>query len=266
MRHNAREKMRRSTEFPGKIKALREATGMNQVAFAEALGVARSLLAACESVSSKSRKPSTDMLVRLGSVAAEERRYDDAKWFWEKAGMSTSALDNLIDLRVREKAASAGDFIEISALDPAIKEIVPFPARLLKNPASTRFLRLRTTRKVFTIADTEFGPSTAPFSAGDTLLIDPSKTDLRSIGQGALISVRIKARDGINYHEYAGTLNRVFFGDGNHYWLGMKDRNVLIGYSSRRSPRETDGPVVMVGLDSRVLGCLVAWIRAEAKE
>jgi transcriptional regulator with XRE-family HTH domain len=264
MKRNATKKMPpKKANFTDRIKALRESANMNQAQFAAALGVTHPLVSQCEG---GKKIPSTDLLVRLGSVAAEWKRYDEAKWFWEKAGMSTRALDNLMDVRVRDRAASAGEFIEISALDPAIKETVPFAARLLDNPASTRFLRLRTTRKVFKIGETDFGPSTAPFSAGDTLFVDPGNTDLRTIEQGALIAIRIKSRDGINYHDYAGTLKRVFVGDGNHYWLGMKDNNIFIGYSQTRMPSEIGGPVILAGLDSAVLGCLVAWIRQESSK
>src|SRR5215469_14253576 len=66
MRQSAREKMKLISEGSARIKALRGASGMNQVAFAKALGAARSLIAACESGSGK-RVPTAGLLVKLGN-------------------------------------------------------------------------------------------------------------------------------------------------------------------------------------------------------
>lgn len=71
-------------DWPSKIKGLRSAVDMTQTAFANALDVARSLLALCEG---GRRAPSTDLLVRLGNVAAEHQQPETAEWFWRAAGV-----------------------------------------------------------------------------------------------------------------------------------------------------------------------------------
>jgi len=88
-------KAAKSTEASSEhIKALREATGLTQVAFAGSLGVARSLLAECEGAG---RKPSTNFNVRLGNFAAKAQRYDDALWFWTRAGIDVELLATVLD-------------------------------------------------------------------------------------------------------------------------------------------------------------------------
>lgn len=64
---------------------------MTQVAFAKALGAARSMLAACESAEHP-RKPSASLLLSLGNVAAVNERYADAVWFWGKAGVAIEGV------------------------------------------------------------------------------------------------------------------------------------------------------------------------------
>jgi hypothetical protein len=57
---------------------------MSQGQFAEALGVVQSLVSNCEG---GTRTPSTDLLVRLGNVAARNQQSETAEWFWRQAGV-----------------------------------------------------------------------------------------------------------------------------------------------------------------------------------
>lgn len=81
---------RKKTEFAKKIRAVREAhPAMNKAQFAEALGVTHPLVSQCES---GKKTPSTDLLVRLGNVAAAKDLHADAMWFWRNAGVSLERL------------------------------------------------------------------------------------------------------------------------------------------------------------------------------
>lgn len=189
MRQIARQKMKREkTDFSSKIRALREVTGMNQVSFANDLGVARSLLAACEGDSRKpsTREPSTDLLVRLGNVAAKALRYDDANWFWEKAGLNRDSLDSLLSERLRQKSAPISEFIFIASIDPDDSETIPFPSHLLTDAPSTRFMRLPDSMPPFGRSDLVLvltkAPSVLELEDGDLLLVGISKTPWKLFG------------------------------------------------------------------------------------
>ena len=156
-------------ESSAKIKALRSATGMNQVAFAKALGVARSLIAACES-GSGNRAPSTDLLVKLGNVAAENQRYTDAEWFWRKAGVTLMIPTALELLKQIEAPTTRGLMTSlhanaITAQDQDKGRFLLFPSQLLPNPLASSYA---------IVADDALRPM---FNKGDVLIVDESETN-----------------------------------------------------------------------------------------
>jgi DNA-binding XRE family transcriptional regulator len=244
-----------------RIKRLRAKRGLNQADFAALIEVDQSLISAWERGTAM---PSGRNYFRLGSMAQD---YEEMKWFWHRAGLDLNALDRFMDSRMRERGvlASASEFVDVPSFDPAEAGSVSFPSRFLDNRSSTRFLRLRTSRRSFNIGDNKYGPSQQPFPAGDLILIDPAQTDLRVIELGALIAVRIKSPDGANYHDYVGALIKRDYGDHVQYWLdslASAGDFRFIGISKQLQDR---GPVKLVGLDSTVLGRVVAWI-GRAKE
>ncbi|MBZ5531820.1 MAG: hypothetical protein LAO20_10340 [Acidobacteriia bacterium] len=185
--------MKPKTEYPEKIRALQEFTGMNQGQFADALGVPQSLVSACQS---GAKPPSTDLLVRLGKVAAEQKRYDDAIWFLGEAGVELGVLESIGDkLRADRTSSAADDDIHIRSLEgPEDKQ---FKDWMIVNKFSTRFLRVRSEGKPFTIRWQSFEAADLPtvgkpFAEGDILLVDPSGTDLNALEAGAFIAISAK--------------------------------------------------------------------------
>lgn len=180
---------------------------MNQAKFAKELGVTHPLVSLSES---GDREPSTDMLVRLGKFAVNKRRYEDAKWFWEKAGIDMKALDPFIDEQMRQRRAtpaggntSATSVVEVKPLDPSVDETIFFPENLLPNPASTRFLRVdvheknrKHVKSGGQFADIHaLSEAWQNFNDGDILLIDTADVDLEQMGNGTcVVSVTTKGR------------------------------------------------------------------------
>jgi transcriptional regulator with XRE-family HTH domain len=246
---------RKKTEFADKIKALREAAGMNQAQLAAALGVTHPLVSQSES---GKKIPSTDLLVRLGSVAADLRRYEDAKWFWEQAGMNTTALDNLVDIRVQERAASPGEFIEVAALDPNEKRTIPFPSRFLSNPASTRYMRVRAIKgeDAVTVGWQIVRPGLYgyPFGPGDVLLVDPTQRELHKLERGSFVAVSVRGVDVAGALEVRPVGSEVF-----HFSLIAPGHSDLyIGAANAAIAKQIQAVNLISGCS--VLGRIIAWI------
>jgi transcriptional regulator with XRE-family HTH domain len=248
----------RASLIAARIKGVRDDMALNQTGFAALFEVDQSIISKWER---GSEMPTVKHFIRLGNLS---REYSDKKIFWEQAGIELAALDQFADQRTRSKGASASEFRQVPSLDPKAKEVIQFDSRLLDNPASTRAMRISSSRESFKIGDIRYDPPTWP-TASNVLLIDPGQSDLRKIAKGELIAVRIKSPDGKRYHDYVGNSLPSFQGDGTSYWLDLPagDR-VYIGRSVGSLPSE-QGPVKLAGLDSVVHGTVVAWIKKEKK-
>ena len=254
-------KGRSKGEYRDKVQALLDQIMVNQAVLAEMMGVAPSLISL---VLKGEREPSIELLVRLGIVAIKHDLESQARWFLQEAGIDATALDRFIDMRVAAKAAPAFDFVHIPSIDPKNKGTIPFPSSRLDNPASTRFIRLGSSGKPFNIGDIVYNPPLWP-TALDTLLIDPGQKDLREITHGDFVAVRIKSRDGRSYHDYAGPLIKFYSGDHTRFTLSVIDDKIYIGIAVSQS-RSQLGPITMPGLDSEVLGRVIAWISNKEKK
>jgi transcriptional regulator with XRE-family HTH domain len=133
-----------NSDYPGRIRALRDAAGMTQVAFAKALGTARSMLAACESEENP-RRPSASLLVSLGNVAALNKRYGDAVWFWQCAGlaiegMMPAALEMLEATNLAVPVGSVTSIPELPSTRSVTSPAILFDTRLLRNPYAAKYI------------------------------------------------------------------------------------------------------------------------------
>lgn len=167
MRQKASEKMGRDSESAIKIRELRNSVGLGQVVFAETVGVARSLVAACEG---GKRTPSTDLLVRLGNVAAENQLYRDAEWFWREAGVRRMLPTAVHLLKEMEAPISHGAVTHVPPSKLARQERdagrwLPFPTHLLSTPLAAAYI---------TVADDSLRPM---FNRDDVLVLDESADD-----------------------------------------------------------------------------------------
>jgi DNA-binding XRE family transcriptional regulator len=180
MRQKASEKMGRNSESAIKIRALRDAIGVGQVAFAKTIGVARSLVAACEG---GSRTPSTDFLVRLGNLAAENRHYIEAEWFWREAGVRRMLPAAVHLLKQMESPISHGAITNVPPSKFARQERdagrwLPFPTHLLTTPLAAAYI---------TVADDSLRPM---FKRDDVLVLDESERDPWTMVGGYIAAYR----------------------------------------------------------------------------
>jgi DNA-binding XRE family transcriptional regulator len=72
-----------------KIKALRQVLHMTQYEFADALGVARSLIS---NVESGKRRPPLSLLIKLGNLCLERGNRPEAIFYWTAAGVIPRAF------------------------------------------------------------------------------------------------------------------------------------------------------------------------------
>ncbi len=166
--------MKKVPESAERVLALRKASGLDQKEFAGKLGVARSLVSACEA----GKKLSVEMCVRLGNLAASRKRYSDADWFWEKAGIDGRAMLSASYERLKSQFEPSGKFsIPPTQKVPQGRDSLPlhFPASMISNPANTTYVRL---------SDVWYSPL---FESGGLLVIDESETDFRRL-QGACVA------------------------------------------------------------------------------
>jgi transcriptional regulator with XRE-family HTH domain len=134
-----------NSQFPKRIRNLRESAQMTQVAFAKELGAARSMLAACESEENP-RKPSASLLVSLGNVAAVNKLYADAVWFWRKSGVAVegmipAALSMLEESKLGAQVGKS-TYIPYGLLTPGESEKprILWDSRLLPNSYYAKYL------------------------------------------------------------------------------------------------------------------------------
>lgn len=242
------------------IASLLEEAGIDQAQLANELGVAPSLVSL---VTKGEREPSTKLFLLLGKYALERNLKNHAEWFLKRAGISGSLLDILADERIRRRPESAAEFMPIAALDPKDKSTIPFPARFLNAPASTRFLRVPpTSSERFKIGEQEFGGGRPvnQYEPADILLIDPLQTDLREIDDGKVVAFR--AQKGNNSELCVGTLSKDILGSAvRYYWLNIAPHAVIrIGLSAATRPSDKGAPLTLISPESAVLGRVLVWI------
>lgn len=161
-----------NSQYPLRIKALRAATGLTQYEFAEVLGFDRSMLAGYESTEHPKR-PSSSFFISLGNLAAENRRYEDAIWFWEQGGIrGQNMIPAVLDI-VKELDAPLvqGSLTTVPAnkclqLPDDKERRVPFPTALLPNPLAVSFVAVN---------DDALEPL---YKRGDVLIVDESNADI----------------------------------------------------------------------------------------
>lgn len=177
-------------EYQAAVAAIVEAVG-GQAKVAEKIDVAPSLVSL---VAKGHRKPSTDLLLRLGNVAAEKELYEYAVWFWQKAGVRVqsvvpAALKLLKDL---DAPIAQGEFTSVP------------PCTLIDHPARHgRRLRVESALlpenslscSYLAISDDSLLPM---FKRGDLVIVDEWQRDLWKMGSehAALVHVGALAREG----------------------------------------------------------------------
>jgi transcriptional regulator with XRE-family HTH domain len=166
-------KMSKDSNWPDSIKALRKAADMNQGAFAKALGVAQSLVSACEG---GDKIPSSDLFVRLGNFASGIKLYKATVSFWRGAGVKVEGMVPVVKELLSELDAPITQG-KLTGLPPS-KSIsqesekgrrLPFADSLLPNPAAAAYIKV-------------VGDFLLPmFKDGDALVIDESETRIWSL-------------------------------------------------------------------------------------
>ena len=194
----------KKTEFPTRIKSVREAPPfMNKARFAQALGVTHPLVSQCEG----GRKiPSTDLLVRLGNVAAQKELHAEAEWFWAKAGVDSGAMarTTLALLRKSEAPVTRGlmTMVPPSKLvesEASKGRLVLFPTYLLPNPLASSFVL---------VPDDSLLPM---FRRGDVIIVDESESNLWNMAGAHVVAFRrtslaqhvLASRDKLTDEEFA---------------------------------------------------------------
>jgi len=168
MSNSARRKTSKKSESSRRLAALRKAAEMNQGQFSKALGVAQSLVSACEG---GIKTPSSDLAVRLGNLAAELKLYDAAIWFWRQAGVRVEAmvpvakeLLNKLDAPIIQGKLTSVPPSKLTVQASEEGRRLLFPTSLLPNPAAAGYVKV-------------LGDSLLPmFKNGDALVIDESET------------------------------------------------------------------------------------------
>jgi transcriptional regulator with XRE-family HTH domain len=236
-----------------RVKELRRQMGVNQAEFGGFFGVDQSIVSKWEK---GSELPGSKQLIRLGNFARER---SDKELFWESAALDLDAFDQLADWRAKVRRTLgniANDNIYVPLLETTSGG-VPFPAGLIPASArlSVRSHRLRSSGKSFSIGNLVYDQPDWP-TAGDVLLLDTNTTDLRNIPDHEFIAVRIQAANGKSFHDYAGTLLKVREAEHTQYRLWKQSDSIYLGLSL-----DGHGPIKLPGLDSRVLGSVLAWVK-----
>jgi len=165
-----------------RLKQLRPKLAPKQAELAKVLEVDQSLISAWEGGKDK---PSPQMWLKLGNLAARKGLSTDALWCFEKAGAERDALPLVTREILRERVAS-GEQEEIRFIKPTSKidqdaatsppVQLQFPASMIPNPQETRYVR---------VSDRFLAPL---FEPGDTLVIDESETDISKL-EGACVAI-----------------------------------------------------------------------------
>ncbi len=259
-RKGSRSEKRPDLELAERVKRLRnqlslKRKGLTQETFAKLLGVKQSAVSAWEQ---GTPPPKEGNYVRLGNAALS---YEDILWFWQRGGVDVKVFERAADkaLKTRSLPVESLPVTSLlhvkSLLEVGGEEDLPFPASLIPNPLSTRFVRVPEP-----FASNEFPPN---FKQGDILLIDTSETDLRKIGGGALVAMDFQQgkkpldADESRYALSVGLLEKQDATIGEvstqHFMLRRPVGVAFIGSSVDSRPVE---PI----REHLVLGRVIAWI------
>jgi transcriptional regulator with XRE-family HTH domain len=166
----------RRSKSATRIKGLRGK--LSQGEFAKRVGVPRSKISEYEG----GKKPSIEMLLNLGNFAVKEKRFPDALFFFEEAGVWRGAFPPVTSEILKGRVASGGPD-QIRFVKPTSKidqdagsSPIQFPASLVSNPEKTFYVR---------VSDRFFAPL---FEPGDALVIDESETDVAKL-EGACVAI-----------------------------------------------------------------------------
>jgi len=153
---------------------------LSQSEFAKKVRVPRSKLSEYEG----GKKPSIEMLLKLGNFAAKEKRYSDARWFFEEAGVNAGAFPPVTREILKGHVAS-GQPEELRFIRPTSKishhvaeSPIQFPASMIPNPQATTYVRL---------SDLEMRPA---FDRGDVFIIDESETNILDLHESLIVARR----------------------------------------------------------------------------
>jgi hypothetical protein len=158
------------------MKKLRSALGQSE--FAKEVGIPQSKVSECEA----GKPPSVQMFVLLGNYAAKQGLFEDATWFWRRAGLDTEAMLSAASRLLAKKNAPAGiatiplmanivgqEKAESAPILNADRSVIP-------NPEDTYYVRVPTESFVI-----------KALRCGDFVVIDSSETNPWKL-EGCLIA------------------------------------------------------------------------------
>jgi len=263
-RKGSRSEKRPDPELAERVRRLRsqltlKRKGLTQESFAKVLGVKQSAVSAWEQ---GVPPPSEQNYVRLGNAALS---YEDILWFWRRAGLDVKVFERVADEALKSRSVPeslpSASLLRIKSLLEVGGEDLPFPASLIPNPLSTRFVRLPEP-----FASGEFPHD---FKQGDILLVDTSETDLREIDGGALVAMDFQQgkrpldADESRYALSVGFLEKQDASVGDvstlHFMLRRPIGVDFIGSSVDSRPIE---PV----RERLVLGRVIAWVAKKNRD
>jgi transcriptional regulator with XRE-family HTH domain len=241
-----------SKESGAKIAELRDAEKMSQAAFAKGLGVAQSLISAVE----KGKAIPAHLAVRLGNYAAEIKRYQDAVWFWQLAGVKASALvpATIELLRATESPITRGAVTMVPPTENGGRYLA-FPSEVLPNPLAVRYIVL---------PDDALLPL---FKRGDVLIVDDSETKLRALIGSQIVIMRHtssllrKGAQLVRGYERSGLYVGWLRSSGPSDSAIMLDRPSVDG-GIRSDVIEANGQLLF---ELQVIGRVVSWIDMQGK-
>lgn len=127
-------KKQSAADIAKRIKALRESLpSLTQQQFSKAIAESRSAVAAFES---GARIPTAASYLKIGNFAASRQLYDEALWFWRRAGLDTQQMLYASGHVFRGRGMSFGP--EMVAVAPELDS----PPATIEIDAVARILRL----------------------------------------------------------------------------------------------------------------------------
>lgn len=248
------------TETAKRIKALRKSLEMNQVPFAEAVGVDQTRISQWEAGSGG---PSAEAWLKLGALAAESDP-KEALYFWEQTGIDPKEIISLVDMLVRSGHVDAGPLLptveriikqrarDATALErqgdvvlvPPYTEgvwkesqsslpLLPVPAEKVKNRASTFYIKTRQHT-----LDTRASRMQRGFVWGDWIVFDMSGVSGRKFGRFVNLPVLVNFT-GRQHHPAVGLrLDDPFMGrlavfhDSDASWVGLESYDTVRRWES----------------------------------
>jgi DNA-binding XRE family transcriptional regulator len=179
-------------------------------------------------------EPKPDTCIRLANLA-DGSEWEYAKDFLSWAGVELKTMEQIADNLSAERTTSSAVNVFIPSLELDTEQM-QFPAALIDNPASTRFL---------------FVPylDEGIFKKGDIVLIDTLVTDIRKIADLEMIAVSVGDNKKAPFSLVIGRLAKQVSGTGEIYMLAREGAKSLFLADKERAYLP-------------LLGRVVAWIRA----